>query len=193
MLANIAYFKSPPPCSHHLMVRIQDFHSWHTSSILVESTIKKSPVTTGMIINLKYFKTMAKNGKTAAVKGRETKLNKKNNDELIQIILKKDKIERNLNNQIKSLKSEVNALSTRVKNFDSDMEGTIQAIESYKDKIKALQEKNDTISIESKDNRSLYEEENKKAITFKNKANMWKVATYIMTIIAIVAIAVTIF
>ena len=59
--------------------------------------------------------------------------------------------------------------------------------------IKALQEKNDTISIESKDNRSLYEEENKKAITFKNKANMWKVATYIMTIIAIIAIAVTIF
>lgn len=193
MLANIVYFKSPPSCSHHLMVRIQDFHSWHTSSILVESTIKQNPVTTGMIINLKRFKIMAKNGKTAAVKGRETKLNKKSNDELIQIILKKDKIERNLNNQIKSLKGEVNALSTRVKNFDSDMEGTIQAIESYKDKIKALQEKNDTISIESKDNRSLYEEENKKAITFKNKADMWKVATYVMTIIAIAAIAVAIF
>lgn len=193
MLANIAYFKSPPPCSHHLMVRIQDFHSWHTSSILVESTIKKSPVTTGVIINLKRFKIMAKNGKTAAVKGRETKLNKKSNDELIQIILKKDKIERNLNNQIKSLKGEVNALSTRVKNFDSDMEGTIQAIESYKDQVKTLQEKNDTLSIESKDNRSLYEEENKKAITFKNKADMWKVATYVMTIIAIAAIAVTIF
>ena len=189
MLANITYFKSPPPRSHHLMVRIQDFHSWYTSSILVESTIKKSPVTTGMIINLKRFKVMAKNGKTAAVKGRETKLNKKSNDELIQIILKKDKVERNLNNQIKSLKGEVNALSTRIKNFDSDMEGTIQAIESYKDKVKTLQEKNDTLSIESKDNRSLYEEENKKAITFKNKANMWKIATYIMTVIAIVAIA----
>ena len=43
-------------CSHHLMVRIQDFHSCHTSSILVESTIKdkdigKSPVTTGMVNN----------------------------------------------------------------------------------------------------------------------------------------------
>ena len=193
MLANIAYFKSPPSCSHHLMVRIQDFHSWHTSSILVESTIKKSPVTTGMIINLKRFKVMAKNGKTAAVKGRETKLNKKSNDELIQIILKKDKVERNLNNQIKSLKGEINALSTRIKNFDSDMEGTIQAIESYKDKIKALQEKNDTISIESKDNRSLYEEENKKVITLTNKVSMWKVATYVMTIIAIVAIAASIF
>ena len=193
MLANIAYFKSPPPCSHHLMVRIQDFHSWHTSSILVESTIKKSPVTTGVIINLKHFKTLAKNGKTAAVKGRETKLNKKSNDELIQIILKKDKVERNLNNQIKSLKAEVNALSTRVKNFDSDMEGTIQAIESYKDQVKTLQEKNHTLSNDSKDNRSLYEEENKKAITFKNKADMWKVATYVMTIIAIAAIAVAIF
>ena len=186
-------------CSHHLMVRIQDFHSCHTSSILVESTIEdkdigKSPVTTGMIINLKRFKTMAKSAKELTkVKARQTKLGKKNNDELIQIILKKDKVERNLNNQIKSLKGEVNALSTRVKNFDSDMEGTIQAIESYKDKIKALQEKNDTISIESKDNRSLYEEENKKAITFKNKADMWKVATYVMTIIAIAAIGVTIF
>ena len=194
MLVNIAYFKSPPPCSHHLMVRIQDFHSWHTSSILVESTIKKSPVTTGMIINLKHFKTMAKNAKELSqVKARQTKLGKKERNELIQIILKKDKIERNLNNQIKSLKGEVNALSTRVKNFDSDMEGTIQTIESYKDKIKALQEKNDTISIESKDNRSLYEEENKKAITFKNKADMWKVATYVMTVIAIAAIAVAIF
>lgn len=132
---------------------------------------------------------MAKNGKTAAVKGRETKLNKKSNDELIQIILKKDKVERNLNNQIKSLKGEINALSTRIKNFDSDMEGTIQAIESYKDQVKTLQEKNDTLSIESKDNRSLYEEENKKVITLTNKVGMWKVATYIMTVIAIVAIA----
>ena len=132
---------------------------------------------------------MAKNGNTAAVKGRETKLNKKSNDELIQIILKKDKVERNLNNQIKSLKGEINSLSVRIKNFDSDMEGTIQTIESYKDQVKTLQEKNDTLSIESKDNRSLYEEENKKVITLTNKIGMWKVATYIMTVIAIVAIA----
>ena len=130
---------------------------------------------------------MVKNAKELSqVKARQTKLGKKNSNELIQIILKKDKVERNLNNQI-------NPLSTRIKNFHSDMEGTIQAIESYKDKIKALQEKNDTLSIESKDNRSLYEEENKKAITFKNKADMWKVATYVMTIIAIAAIAIAIF
>lgn len=135
---------------------------------------------------------MAKNGKTAAVKGRETKLNKKSNDELIQIILKKDKVERNLNKQIKSLKGEVNTLSARINNFDKDMEGTIQALDTYKDKCETLNEKNDALSLESKENRSLYEEENKKAITFKNKADMWKVATYIMTAIAIVAIVVAI-
>ena len=139
---------------------------------------------------------MTKNGKTAAVKGRETKLNKKSNEELIQIVLKKDKIERNLNNQIKSLKGEVNALSTKVNNFDKDMEGTYQTVETLKDKIetlkdkvKTLNEKNDVLAIESKENRSLYEEENMKAITFKNKVSMWKIATYIMTAIAIVAIA----
>lgn len=135
---------------------------------------------------------MAKNGKTAAVKGRETKLNKKSNDELIQIVLKKDKVERNLNNQIKSLKGEVNTLSTRVKNFDSDMEGTNQSLESYKDQVKTLQERNDALKIESKDNYSLYIEENKKVITLTNKVGMWKVATYVMTAVAVIAIIVAV-
>ena len=136
---------------------------------------------------------MAKNAKELSqVKARQTKLGKKNSDELIQIILKKDKIERNLNNQIKSLKGEVNALSTRVNGFDKDMEGTMQTLETLKDKVKTLNEKNDALALESKENRSLYEEENKKAITFKNKVGMWKVATYIMTAIAIVAIVVAI-
>ena len=136
---------------------------------------------------------MTKNAKELSqVKARQTKLGKKNSDELIQIILKKDKVERNLNNQIKSLKGEVNELSTRVNNFDKDMEGTIQALDTYKDKCKTLQEKNDALSIESKENRSLYEEENKKAITFKNKASMWKVATYVMMAVAIIAIIVAV-
>lgn len=131
---------------------------------------------------------MAKNDKTAAVKGRETKLNKKSNDELIQIILKKDKVERNLNNQIKNLKGEVNTLSTRVKNFDSDMEGTYQALESYKDQVKTLQEKNDALKIESNDNRSLYEEENKKLVILTDTVGMWRIATYVMIAVAIIAI-----
>lgn len=136
---------------------------------------------------------MAKNAKELSqVKARQTKLGKKNSDELIQIILKKDKIERNLNNQIKSLKGEVNELSARVNNFDKDMEGSYQTIETLKDKVKALNEKNDALALESKENRSIYEEENKNAITLKNKLGMWKVATYVMTAIAIAAIVVAI-
>lgn len=175
------------------MVRIQDFHSWHTSSILVESTIKQSPVTTGMIINLKRFKIMAKNAKELSqVKARQTKLGKKSNDELIQIILKKDKVERSLNNQIKNLKGEVNHLSTRVKNFDSDMEETYQEVETLKDKVKTLQETYDILEFESNDNRSLYEEENKKAIILTNKVGMWRVATYAMTAVAVIAIIIAV-
>ena len=146
-----------------------------------------------MIINLKRFTIMSKNKKELSqVKARQTKLGKKSNDELIQIVLKKDKIERSLNNQIKNLKGEVNHLSTRVKNFDSDMEGTSQALESYKDQVKTLQEKNDAIKVEAKDNRSLYEEENKKVITLTNKVGMWRVATYVMTAVAVIAIIVAV-
>ena len=171
------------------MVRIQDFHSWHTSSILVESTIKQSPVTTGMIINLKRFKTMAQKTKELSqVKARQTKLGKKSHDELIQIVLKKDKVERNLNNQIKSLKAEVNTLSTRVNNFDADMEGTCQSLESYKDKCKTLQEKNDALKIESKDNYSLYIEENNKNVELKKQVNAWKIIAGVTTIIALITI-----
>jgi chromosome segregation ATPase len=150
-------------------------------------------VTTGVIINLKRFKIMAKNAKELSqVKARQTKLGKKSNDELIQIVLKKDKIERNLNNQIKNLKGEVNHLSTRVKNFDSDMEGTYQAVESYKDQVKALQEKNDALAVEAKDYRSLYEKENKEARSLTNKLGMWKIATYAMTAVAVIAIIIAI-
>lgn len=72
------------------------------------------------------------------------------------------------------------------------MEGTYQALESYKDQVKTLQEKNDALAIEVKDNRSLYEEENKKAISLTNKCNMWRVATYAMTVVAIIAIIIAV-
>lgn len=136
---------------------------------------------------------MAKNAKELSqVKARQTKLGKKNSDELIQIILKKDKVERNLNNQIVNLKSEINALSTRVNNFDKDMEGTMQALESYKDKVKTLQEKNDAITLDYNNARDLFTKENKKAITLTDKLGVWKVATCVMTIIAVIAISIAI-
>ena len=146
-----------------------------------------------MIINFKGFKTMSKNSKELSqVKARQTKLGKKSSEELIQIVLKKDKIERSLNNQIKNLKGEVNHLSTRVKNFDSDMEGTYQALESYKDQVKTLQERNDALKIESKDNYSLYMEENKKVVELSKQVNTWKIVAGVMTSIAVIAIIVAV-
>lgn len=136
---------------------------------------------------------MAKNAKELSqVKARQTKLGKKSKDDLIQIVLKKDKVEHRLNAQIKNLKAENNSLSSRVANFDNDMQGTYQSLETYKDKCKTLQESVDSIKIESKDNYNKYLEENKKVITLINKCNMWKVATYIMTSVAAIAIVVAV-
>lgn len=77
---------------------------------------------------------MAKNAKGAErqVKARQTKLSKKSNEELIEIILRKDKTERSLNAQVVALKSEVNTLTSRINNFDKDQEGNIKAINDWK-------------------------------------------------------------
>ena len=117
---------------------------------------------------------MAKNAKTAAVKGRETKLNKKTSEELIEIILRKDKTERNLSNQVVNLKAEVNSLQNRVNNFDADMEGTYQQCDALKDQVKALQERNDALKIEANDNMNLYKEEGVKLTQMKALASLWK-------------------
>ena len=89
---------------------------------------------------------MAKNAKEVAVKGRQTKLSKKTNEELIDIILRKDATERKLNNQIVNFKSEINnltntveSLGARVKGFDADMSCTYEAYE------KKLLEKTDRL------------------------------------------------
>ena len=84
---------------------------------------------------------MAKNAKELSqVKARQTKLGKKSAEELIQIILRKDATERKLNSNIVSLKSEVNALTSRVNNFDKDQEGNIKAIENLKLEVERKKE-----------------------------------------------------
>ena len=57
---------------------------------------------------------------SAALKSRQTKLLKKSKDELIEVILRKDKVERNQVNQISKLKGEVNSLQSRIKGYIAD-------------------------------------------------------------------------
>ena len=64
---------------------------------------------------------MAKNVKpTAQIKSRITKLSKKSNEELIDIILRKDKVERNYSKQIINLKATINSLNARMKTLTKD-------------------------------------------------------------------------
>lgn len=84
---------------------------------------------------------------SAALKSRQTKLLKKTKDELIEIILRKDKVEKNQVNQISKLKGEINSLQNRLKNCISDTEGTNKTIKdlkakniAFEDRIKAVNE-----------------------------------------------------
>lgn len=80
-----------------------------------------------------------------AKKSRQTKLSKKSAEELIQIILRKDEVERKQSAQIANLKSEVNSLSSRIEACYKDQEGTDKAMEelkySYNNAMSELQSK----------------------------------------------------
>lgn len=99
------------------MVRIQDFHSWHTSSILVEST--NPIISIGIIINNLINFIMAKRNQTAneaQLKARRTSLGKKSKEELITIILRKDKSERTMNSKIQELTTSLKEIENRYQN-----------------------------------------------------------------------------
>jgi len=102
---------------------------------------------------------MAKNAKTPVIKARETKLSKKSVEELIDIILRKDSVERKLNSQIVTLKSEVNDINSRMENAVKDMDGTLSALNENKEKLTEVTKSFDLLvknyELVSKENDSL--------------------------------------
>ena len=91
---------------------------------------------------------------SAALKSRQTKLLKKSKEELIEVILRKDKIEKNQVKQISNLKGEINSLQSRIKGYIADNDGN-------EEKIKEL--RNDNIFLKNKNSR-LNEKINAKSI-----------------------------
>ena len=91
--------------------------------------------------------------KNAALKSRQTKLLKKSKEELIEVILRKDKIERNQVNQISNLKGEINSLQTKIKSLIADNNGTVKALEDVKKNLSILDDRNKTLveMLNSKD------------------------------------------
>ena len=65
---------------------------------------------------------MAKTVNETQLKTRKTKLSKKSSEDLINIILRKDDVERKLNKQIVNLKTEVNDLNSKIKSLQLDIE-----------------------------------------------------------------------
>lgn len=119
---------------------------------------------------------MAKNAKESAqVKSRTTKLSKKSAEELIQIILRKDKTERNLNAQVSLLKSEAYNLSVEVENFDKKMEGTYQSLEMYKQKYKELEASARECAENAKNSIQLLDAQEEKTAYYAYKAKCWKI------------------
>ena len=114
---------------------------------------------------------------SAALKSRQTKLLKKSKEELIEIVLRKDKIEKNQVKQISNLKGEINSLNSEIKGFIADSEGDQKIIKELRESCSKLEDLNKTLHENIAFNRSELEETtnqfNKCIIETENKAKSW--------------------
>ena len=88
---------------------------------------------------------MANVKENAALKSRQTKLLKKSKEELIEIVLKKDKIEKNQVKQISNLKGEINSLNSRINGFIADSEEDQKTIKELRESCSKLKDLNKTL------------------------------------------------
>ena len=114
---------------------------------------------------------------TPAIKRRQTKLLKKSKEELIEVILRKDKIEKNQVKQISNLKGEINSLNSRINCFIADNEGDQKTIKRLRecnskseDIHKTLHEIIDSKSIELEETTNKL---NKIIVEKETKAKSW--------------------
>ena len=114
---------------------------------------------------------------TPALKRRQTKLLKKSKEELIEVILRKDKIEKNQVKQISNLKGEINSLNSRINGFIADSEGDQETIKrlrecnsKYEDINKTLHEVINSKSVELEETTDKL---NKIIVEKENKAKSW--------------------
>ena len=114
---------------------------------------------------------------SAALKSRQTKLLKKSKEELIEIVLRKDKIEKNQVKQISNLKGEINSLNNEIKGFIADSEGDQKIIKELRESYSKLEDLNKTLHENIAFNRSELEETtnqfNKCIVETENKAKSW--------------------
>lgn len=131
---------------------------------------------------------------SAALKSRQTKLLKKSKEELIEIVLRKDKIEKNQVKQISNLKGEINSLNSRINGFIADSEGDQKTIKELRESCSKLEDLNKTLHenidfnrIELKETTNQF---NKIIVETEKKAKSWAniaITSSIAFIIAFIA------
>ena len=129
---------------------------------------------------------------SAALKSRQTKLLKKSKEELIEIVLRKDKIEKNQVKQISNLKGEINSLNSEIKGFIADSEGDQKIIKELRESCSKLEDLNKTLHENIAFNRSELEETtnqfNKCIVETENKAKSWANITIVSSIAFIITL-----
>ena len=129
---------------------------------------------------------------TPALKRRQTKLLKKSKEELIEVILRKDKIEKNQVKQISNLKGEINSLNSEIKGFIADSEGDQKIIKELRESYSKLEDLNKTLHENIAFNRSELEETtnqfNKIIIETENKAKSWANIAIMSSIVFIITL-----
>ena len=129
---------------------------------------------------------------SAALKSRQTKLLKKSKEELIEIVLRKDKIEKNQVKQISNLKGEINSLNSEIKGFIADSEGDQKIIKELRNDYSKLEDLNKTLHENIAFNRSELEETtnqfNKIIVETENKAKSWANIAIMSSIVFIITL-----
>ena len=114
---------------------------------------------------------------TPALKRRQTKLLKKSKEELVEVILRKDKVERNQVKQISNLKGEINSLNSRIKGFVTNSERDKEIIETLKKKNASLEDLkislHEHINSKSIELEETTDKLNKIIVEKENKAKSW--------------------
>lgn len=106
----------------------------------------------------------------AQTKGRITRLSKKTSDELINIILRKDGVEKKYAEKIKSQATELSRLYA--------------SVENHKKEYKALEEDYDEMKSNLEETENNYDNyaasANEKISALKNKVKMWKIISVVL-------------
>ena len=130
----------------------------------------------------------------SALKSRQTKLLKKSKEELIEVILRKDKIEKNQVKQISNLKGEINSLQSRIKGLIADNEGDSNTIYELREKLANIEDLNKALNENINSNSHEIEEIkiqfDKTIYKLKEKVRCWSsiaitfIIWFIVTLIA---------